>query len=93
MGKFNLEKMQDIISSMKLDGWLFYDFRGSNDLALNILEIPKERHLTRRFYYLIPSKGVPVKIVNAIEAGNLDHLPGEKLRTMAFAKKPAGLLL
>ena len=38
MGKFKLEKMQDIISSMKLDGWLFYDFRGSNDLALNILE-------------------------------------------------------
>ena len=79
MGKFNLEKMQNIISSMKLDGWLFYDFRESNDLALNILEIPKEKHLTRRFYYLIPSKGVPVKIVNAIEAGNLDHLPGEKL--------------
>jgi Xaa-Pro aminopeptidase len=79
MGKFNLEKMQNIISSMKLDGWLFYDFRGSNDLALNILEIPKEKHLTRRFYYLIPSKGIPIKIVNAIEAGNLDHLPGEKL--------------
>jgi Xaa-Pro dipeptidase len=78
MGKFNLEKMQNIISSMKLDGWLFYDFRGSNDLALNILEIPKEKHLTRRFYYLIPSKGLPIKIVNAIEAGNLDHLPGEK---------------
>src|ERR1039457_6505351 len=79
MGKFNLEKMQNIISSMKLDGWLFYDFRGSNDLALNILDIPKERHLTRRFYYLIPSRGNPIKIVNAIEAGNLDHLPGEKL--------------
>ncbi|MDR3668405.1 MAG: M24 family metallopeptidase [Ignavibacteriaceae bacterium] len=79
MGKFNLTKMQNIISSMKLDGWLFYDFRGSNELALNILEIPKERHLTRRFYYLIPSKGTPIKIVNAIEAGNLDHLPGDKL--------------
>jgi Xaa-Pro aminopeptidase len=79
MGKFNLERMQKIISSMKLDGWLFYDFRGSNELALNILDIPKERHLTRRFYYLIPAKGTPIKIVNAIEAGNLDHLPGEKL--------------
>ena len=79
MGKFNLDKMQNIISSMNLDGWLFYDFRGSNDLALNILEVPKEKHLTRRFYYLIPSKGTPIKIVNAIEAGNLDHLPGEKL--------------
>jgi Xaa-Pro dipeptidase len=79
MGKFNLEKMQRIISTMKLDGWLFYDFRGSNELALNILDIPKERHLTRRFYYLVPSHGSPIKIVNAIEAGNLDHLPGEKL--------------
>lgn len=79
MGKFNLEKMQKIVSEMKLDGWLFYDFRGSNDLAMNILEVPKERHLTRRFYYFIPASGTPVKIVNGIEAGNLDHLPGNKL--------------
>lgn len=79
MGKFNLIKMQQIISGMKLDGWLFYDFRGSNDLALNILNVPKERHLTRRFFYFIPASGEPVKIVNGIEAGNLDHLPGNKL--------------
>ena len=80
MGNFNLSKMQQIISSMNLDAWLLYDFRGSNDLALNILDIPAGTHLTRRFYYLIPAKGTPVKIVNAIEAGHLDHLPGEKLK-------------
>lgn len=79
MGKFNLVKMQKIISSMNIDGWLFFDFRGSNDLALNILEVPKERHLTRRFFYFIPAHGTPVKLVNGIEAGNLDHLPGDKL--------------
>lgn len=79
MGKFDLNKMQNIISSMDIDGWLFFDFRGSNDLALNILEVPKERHLTRRFFYFIPSSGTPVKLVNGIEAGNLDHLPGERL--------------
>ena len=78
MKKFNLNKMQSILSEMKLDAWLFYDFRGSNDLALDILDIPKLSHLTRRFYYLVPKNGEPVKIVNGIEAGHLDHLPGKK---------------
>jgi Xaa-Pro aminopeptidase len=80
MGKFDLKKIQQIISKMNLDAWLLYDFRGSNDVALDILDIPRESHLTRRFYYLIPKSGEPVKIVNAIEAFHLDHLPGIKLK-------------
>ncbi len=80
MGKFNLNKIQNLISKMNLDGWLLYDFRGSNDLALNILDIPKETHLTRRFYYFIPRQGTPSKIVNAIESFHLDHLPGTQLK-------------
>jgi Xaa-Pro dipeptidase len=80
MAKFNLEKIQKIIGEMGFDAWLFFDFRGSNDLAINILEVPKERHLTRRFFYFIPKTGTPVKIVMGIEAGNLDHLPGNKLK-------------
>jgi Xaa-Pro dipeptidase len=79
MKKFNHEKIQSILKEMNLDAWLFYDFRGSNDLALDILDIPKTAHLTRRFYYLVPNEGQPVKIVNVIEAGHLDHLPGKKL--------------
>jgi Xaa-Pro aminopeptidase len=80
MAKFNLEKIQKIIGEMGFDAWLFYDFRGSNDLAINILDVPKERHLTRRFFYFIPKAGTPTKIVMGIEAGNLDHLPGNKLK-------------
>jgi Xaa-Pro aminopeptidase len=80
MGKFDLHKMQEIIKKMDLDGWLLYDFRASNDLAINILDIPPSAHLTRRFYYFIPKEGSPTKIVNAIEAGHLDHLPGTKLK-------------
>jgi Xaa-Pro aminopeptidase len=85
MGNFNLSKIQSIIQSMNFDAWLLYDFRGSNDLALNILDVPKASHLTRRFYYFIPKEGIPKKIVNAIEAGNLDHLPGEKLTYSSHA--------
>jgi len=80
MGKFDLKKMQEIIKKIDLDGWLLYDFRGSNDLALNILDIPVETHLTRRFYYFIPKEGNPTKIVNAIEAFHLDHLPGTQFK-------------
>ena len=79
MPNFNLEKIQKIIGTMGFDAWLFYDFRGSNDLALTILDIPKESHLTRRFFYLVPKEGTPAKVVMGIEAGHLDHLPGTKL--------------
>ena len=80
MGKFDLNKIQEIIAKMNIDAWLLYDFRGSNDVALDILDIPRESHLTRRFYYFIPKVGNPVKIVNFIEAYHLDHLPGIKLK-------------
>ena len=34
--------------------------------------------VTRRWFYLIPAQGEPVKLVHKIEAGHLDSLPGEK---------------
>ncbi len=79
MAKFELEKIQNMLSSLGFDGWLLYDFRGSNDLALKILKIPPAKISSRRYFYFIPKKGKPVKIVNAIESENLDHLPGSKL--------------
>ena len=79
MSRFNLEKIQSILRSMDFDAWLLYDFRGMNDLALSILGVPKESHLTRRFFYVIPKQGEPTKIVMGIEAMNLDHLPGKRL--------------
>ena len=79
MKKFNLKKVQQILGQLGFDAWLLYDFRGSNELALTMLDIPKKAHLTRRFYYLIPQKGEPKKIANAIETFHFDHLPGKKL--------------
>lgn len=85
MAKFDLEKVQDILKKMNFDAWLFYDFRGSNSLAHEILNVSPEAHLTRRFFYLIPKDGTPVKIVNGIEAFHLDHLPGKKLTYSSHA--------
>ncbi len=79
MANFDLNKIQSILKDMNIDAWLFYDFRRSNDLAHEILDIKPDAHFTRRFYYFVPQSGEPVKIINGIEAFNLDHLPGKKL--------------
>lgn len=81
MTKINekLKKVQHELLKQNFDGWLFYDFRGTNDLACQFLEIPTEQILTRRFFYWVPSQGEIVKIIHAIE-DPLSHLPGKQLR-------------
>lgn len=72
-------KIQKIIAEFEIDGWLFYDYHGSNLLAYHVLAIPQAQLLTRRFFYWIPSEGECVKIVPSIEPYTLDHLPGKKI--------------
>ena len=60
-----------------VDGWLFYDFRGSDPLAYRVLLLDKTRHVTRRWYYWIPATGDPVKLLHKIEPHVLDELPGQ----------------
>ena len=72
-----LAEIQAALVADKIDGWLFYDFRRSNDLACSVLEIPSEAMLTRRWLYWIPLQGEPVKVVHCIEPHFLDGLPGE----------------
>src|SRR5207344_1880700 len=62
-----------------LDGWLLYDFHGSNPIAARLAGLTNGAHMTtRRWYYLIPAHGHPRGLVHAIERRNLDQLPGEK---------------
>ena len=63
-----------------LDGWLFYDFRGSDPLAYRILGLDSTEISTRRWYYFIPADGAPLGLVSTIEPYRLDRLPGQKLR-------------
>jgi Xaa-Pro dipeptidase len=76
------ERVLEIQSALReagLDGWLFYDFRGSDPLAYRILKLDQRGITTRRWFYYIPATGEPVKIVHSIERGKLDRLPGKKL--------------
>ena len=40
---FSLQAVQQALVKANLDGWLLYDFRGSNLLARRILGIPPDR--------------------------------------------------
>ena len=72
----------DVQSALKedgLDGWLLYDFHGSNPIARKLAGLDGQGKMTtRRWYYVIPAQGEPRKLVHAIEPANLDHLPGSK---------------
>ena len=73
-----VDSIQSALQAEKLDGWLFYSFRGSDPIAENILRLDHARLATRRWFYFVPAAGSPQKIVHAIEPGMLDTLPGEK---------------
>ncbi|HKP68445.1 MAG TPA: Xaa-Pro peptidase family protein [Pyrinomonadaceae bacterium] len=73
-----IAEIQSALQKEKLDGWLFYDFRGSDILTPRILKTERLGG-SRRWFYFIPATGEPVKVVHAIEPDQLDSLPGKKL--------------
>jgi Xaa-Pro dipeptidase len=72
----DISAIQAALQQFGIDGWLLYDFRGSNPLARRVLHIPDGAMLTRRWFYLIPARGEPQKLLHRIEPGALNHLPG-----------------
>jgi Xaa-Pro aminopeptidase len=73
---FDLAAVQSAIRAQGFDGWLLYDFRGSNILAQRIVGLA-EKKLSRRWFYFVPVTGEPRKLVHAIEPASLDSLPGK----------------
>ena len=72
-------EVQRALADERLDGWLLYDFQGSNPIAARLSGLAAGKKMTtRRWYYLIPAQGEPRGLVHAIERHNLDGLPGEK---------------
>jgi Xaa-Pro aminopeptidase len=74
-----IETIQKELRSAGLDGWLFYDFHHRDPIAAHVLGLNGGGMGTRRWFYLIPSRGTPRKLVHRIEAGALDTLPGQRL--------------
>nr|HEV7954965.1 M24 family metallopeptidase [Candidatus Acidoferrales bacterium] len=75
----DIKAIQSEMRGNKIDGWLFYDHHHRDPIAAHILGVGKNGMATRRWFYFIPAKGEPRKLVHRIEQGALDGLDGAKL--------------
>ena len=71
----DLDAIQQALREQGFDGWLFYDHHHRDEIAYSILGLP-ELHVTRRWFYLIPATGEPVKLNHRVEPRHLATLPG-----------------
>src|SRR5438046_2948277 len=74
----NLGEIQEALRERNFDAWLFYDHHHRDPIAYRVLGVREDLMVTRRWFYLIPARGEPAKLVHRIEAGHLDSLPGNK---------------
>src|SRR5262249_34759215 len=88
---FDLPKVQAAIRDQKVDGWLLYDFRGLNVLARRVLEMPSDAILSRRWFYFVPAKGEPRKLVHRIEPHALDGVPGTATPYLRWQELESGV--
>src|SRR5712692_7263279 len=88
---FDLAAIQSSIGQLGFDGWLLYDFRGLNVLARRVIGLPSEAMLSRRWFYFVPAKGEPRKLVHRIEPHALDHLPGSAQSYLRWQELESGV--
>ena len=69
-----LEQVQAALREAALDGWLLFDFRGSNPFVARIAGLPSGGLLTRRWFVYVPARGTPHVAVHAIERGSFPDL-------------------
>ncbi len=74
----DLSAIQAALRERNIDAWLFYDHHHRDPIAYRVLGLSTGMMVTRRWFYLVPAEGEPVKLVHKIEAGHLDTLPGRK---------------
>jgi Xaa-Pro dipeptidase len=72
----DLPAIQKALAEQQIDGWLLYDFRGSNPIARSVIGFDESQIGTRRWFYLIPREGQPVGILHVIEPHALRGAPG-----------------
>src|SRR5438132_13569564 len=88
---FDLDSVQSALRQLGFDGWLLYDFRGLNVLARRVVGLSSEAMLSRRWFYFVPARGEPRKLVHRIEPHALDHLPGPTQQYLRGQELEAGV--
>jgi len=83
--------IQKALNEYGIDGWLFCDYENRDPIAYKVLNIDQSKLTTRRWYYLIPTEGIPIKLVHAIEKERISNLPGSTIVYSSWAELHSGL--
>jgi len=67
-------RIADELDRSAADGWLIYDFRGSNPAFSRLLGNPGELKSTRRAFLYLPRQGEPRLLIHHVDAGNLSRV-------------------
>ena len=70
-----LSEIQSALTSLDLEAWLLYDFRGINPISQNVAGLTG-LNITRRWFCLIPAQGEPHWLIHKIETSNFVDVPG-----------------
>lgn len=99
----NLERVPPALRAAGLAGWLFYNIYHRDHVADAILGVAPQAMNTRPWACLVRADGTVQRIVHAIEAQVLDHLPGpvthyssraeflQRLRAACRSRRPVAL--
>lgn len=71
--------IQQKIIEQNGDAWLFCDFHNRDSVGMQVLGLDIKKIATRRWYYYVPARGKPIKVVHKIEQDKLAELPGDTL--------------
>jgi Xaa-Pro aminopeptidase len=87
----DLAAIQEALKAAKIDGWLFCDFHHRDLLAYRILGLDETGITSRRWFYLVPAEGQPIKLSHRVEPRKLASLPGEQRFYLAWTELHAEL--
>ncbi len=72
--------LQDGLTAAGAEGWLLFDFRGTNPIALRMLGAKPG---TRRLFVYLPKNGPPIAVGHKIELQQFEEFPG---RVVPYAR-------
>ena len=70
-----ISEIQTALTTLDLDAWLLYDFRGINPISQNVAGLTGA-NITRRWFCLIPAHGEPRWLIHRIETSNFTDVIG-----------------
>jgi len=74
--------LQKGLADAGADGWLLFDFKGGNPIALRMLEIKPG---SRRIFVYLPKSGDPIAIAHKIELQPVEGFPGRIIEYSSLA--------